>query len=150
MIMEKIGMPVTASTYGSYGGSSGGGGSWGGSGDYQGGFQPGGDSVNINPATGQPDYSAQWADYYRNMGMLREAEAIEAQMRVRPIKVGDTFAHMITMYFMRFRAEEEAIPTLLRPLLLQLQLWQHLPTVLKTEDPIIPPNGLSTIDQLAR
>merc|ERR1719323_324929 len=29
MIMEKIGMPVTASTYGSYGGSSSGGGSWG-------------------------------------------------------------------------------------------------------------------------
>ena len=144
-------MPVTASTYGSYGGSSGGGGSWGGSGDFQGGFQPGGDSVNINPATGQPDYSAQWADYYRNMGMLREAEAIEAQMRVRPIFNHDTFLQlMMTMHFTYFRVEEEAIPIQLRPLLLQLQLWQHLPTELKTEDPIIPPNGLSTIGQLAR
>ena len=54
------------------------------------------------------------------------------------------------MYFTYFRVEEEAIPIQLRPLLLQLQLWQHLPTELKTEDPIIPPNGLSTIGQLAR
>ena len=30
---------------------------------------------------GQPDYSAQWADYYRSCGMLKEAEAIE-QTRV--------------------------------------------------------------------
>lgn len=81
MIMEKIGMPVTASTYGSYGGSSSGGGSWGGAGDYAPSSYPGGDSVNINPSTGQADYSAQWADYYRSMGMVREAEAIEAQMR---------------------------------------------------------------------
>ena len=36
----------------------------------------------VNPSTGQPDYSAQWADYYRSVGMLREAEAIEQQMRV--------------------------------------------------------------------
>lgn len=34
----------------------------------------------INPATGQPDYSAQWADYYRSLGMTKEAEAIEQQM----------------------------------------------------------------------
>ncbi|GMT02845.1 hypothetical protein PENTCL1PPCAC_25019, partial [Pristionchus entomophagus] len=35
----------------------------------------------INPSTGQPDYSAQWAEYYRNMGMHDQAAKIEAQMR---------------------------------------------------------------------
>lgn len=39
--------------------------------------------VNVNPQTGQPDYSAQWIEYYRSMGMTREAEVIEQQARVR-------------------------------------------------------------------
>ena len=30
-----------------------------------------------------PDYSAQWADYYRSIGKLKEAEQIEAQIRAK-------------------------------------------------------------------
>ncbi len=79
MILDKVGMG------GGYGGGyGGGGGSWGGGGGG-GGYQHGGGydsgasgAPNINPQTGQPDYSAQWAEYYRSMGMTREAEAIEA------------------------------------------------------------------------
>lgn len=37
--------------------------------------------VAMNPSTGQPDYSAQWADYYRSLGMMKEAEMIESQAR---------------------------------------------------------------------
>jgi far upstream element-binding protein len=83
MIMEKIGMPVTASTFGNYGSSSGAS-SWagGGSAGYPGGYT--GEAANVNPSTGQLDYSAQWAEYYRNMGLVREAEAIEQNMRVSP------------------------------------------------------------------
>ena len=33
------------------------------------------------PAGGGQDYSAQWAEYYRNMGMHREADAIEQQSK---------------------------------------------------------------------
>ena len=40
----------------------------------------GGDTVSAVPSGGA-DYSAQWAEYYRSMGMMHEAEAIEAQMR---------------------------------------------------------------------
>lgn len=36
------------------------------------------------PVPGQPDYSAQWIEYYRSMGMHREAEAIESQIKGRP------------------------------------------------------------------
>ncbi|WKY14413.1 hypothetical protein Q1695_000174 [Nippostrongylus brasiliensis] len=35
----------------------------------------------INPQTGQPDYSAQWAEYYRSMGLHDQAALIEAQMK---------------------------------------------------------------------
>ena len=32
---------------------------------------------------GQTDYSKEWAEYYRSLGMLKEAEIIEQQMLVR-------------------------------------------------------------------
>ncbi|XP_043208493.1 far upstream element-binding protein 2-like isoform X3 [Amphibalanus amphitrite] len=35
------------------------------------------------PGGGQPDYSAQWAEYYRSMGMHREADAIEQQSKAK-------------------------------------------------------------------
>ena len=41
-------------------------------------YDGGSGGVAVNPQTGQADYSAQWAEYYRSMGMVKEAEAIEA------------------------------------------------------------------------
>ncbi|KAL2732141.1 far upstream element-binding protein 3 isoform X1 [Vespula squamosa] len=35
----------------------------------------------VNPQIGQLDYSAQWAEYYRSLGMHREADMIEQQER---------------------------------------------------------------------
>ncbi|XP_030761086.1 far upstream element-binding protein 3 [Sitophilus oryzae] len=43
----------------------------------------GGAGVQVNPSTGQPDYSLQWAEYYRSLGMHREAEVIEHQAKAR-------------------------------------------------------------------
>lgn len=28
--------------------------------------------VSVNPSTGQPDYSLQWAEYYRSLGKLKD------------------------------------------------------------------------------
>jgi len=82
MILEKLGGGggYGGGGYGGGGYGGGGGGSWGGGGG--GGFDSG-PQPSINPQTGQPDYSQQWAEYYRTMGMQREAEAIEASMSNR-------------------------------------------------------------------
>lgn len=36
---------------------------------------------SVNPQTGQPDYSAQWMEYYRSMGMHEQAALIENQIK---------------------------------------------------------------------
>uniref|UniRef100_A0A1L8DHD1 Putative k-similarity type rna binding protein n=1 Tax=Nyssomyia neivai TaxID=330878 RepID=A0A1L8DHD1_9DIPT len=41
--------------------------------------------VQINPSTGQPDYSQQWIEYYRSMGLHREAEMIEQQQKAKQV-----------------------------------------------------------------
>lgn len=38
-------------------------------------------SVQVNPQTGQPDYSAQWVEYYRSLGLHTEADMIEQQAK---------------------------------------------------------------------
>jgi far upstream element-binding protein len=48
-------------------------------------FADAGGQVSVNPATGQPDYSMQWAEYYRSLGMLREAEMIEQQAKAQKV-----------------------------------------------------------------
>merc|ERR1711868_266516 len=42
------------------------------------------------PPPGQTDYSAQWAEYYRSMGKYKEAEAIEAQMKMKGVDLSPT------------------------------------------------------------
>ena len=90
MVLEKIGA-IEGSGYGAFpgqtfipgggrGGHGGGGHYGGGGGHYGGGGGAPAGAPGINPATGQPDYSAQWAEYYRSLGMSKEAEMIEQQM----------------------------------------------------------------------
>uniref|UniRef100_A0A2A4K0F7 K Homology domain-containing protein n=1 Tax=Heliothis virescens TaxID=7102 RepID=A0A2A4K0F7_HELVI len=103
IIMEKVGMPVNFIQEGGNGGNGGNGngnGVGGAGGEYYGGGAAGPPAwgynphwhqpaqpqapqqqVQINPATGQPDYSQQWIDYYRSLGLMREAEAIEQQAK---------------------------------------------------------------------
>ena len=106
LIQEKINMDITLTHMGSKSvtqtsnGFGGGNAAAGGAGNpYQswGGYGAGGNSQGWDqgqggpmPATGQgqPDYSAQWIEYYRSMGMTREAEAIEAQVKAKQASGG--------------------------------------------------------------
>jgi far upstream element-binding protein len=38
-------------------------------------------AANGAAQNGGADYSAQWAEYYRSIGKVKEAETIEAQMK---------------------------------------------------------------------
>lgn len=43
----------------------------------------------------QPDYSKQWAEYYRNIGKIEEAEAIENQMKAAKV-ITRNICHFVT------------------------------------------------------
>lgn len=43
---------------------------------------------SINPQTGQPDYSSQWAQYYRSLGLHEQAALIEQQARANQTQSG--------------------------------------------------------------
>lgn len=45
-----------------------------------------GGQMQISAAGGQPDYSKQWAEYYRSIGKIDEAEAIENQIKATKVK----------------------------------------------------------------
>merc|ERR1712083_397908 len=42
---------------------------------------------SLGGAPAQPDYSGQWAEYYRSLGMVKEAEIIEQQSLARAAPV---------------------------------------------------------------
>lgn len=52
-------------------------------------------------AQGQPDYSQQWIEYYRSMGMTREAEAIEAQVKAKQNSTGQVSGKYFKLKFLR-------------------------------------------------
>lgn len=101
LISEKINMDIVIAsrkTINGGGGGSGGGGNsgggydnsnyqqqWGNTGGYgqQSWEQPQAQPAGANGAqtSGGQDYSQQWIEYYKSMGMTREAEAIEMQMK---------------------------------------------------------------------
>lgn len=56
-------------------------------------------------AQGQPDYSQQWIEYYRSMGMAREAEAIEAQVKAKQNSGGQVSGKYLRLKFLRSVAE---------------------------------------------
>lgn len=59
-------------------------------------------------AQGQPDYSQQWIEYYRSMGMTREAEAIEAQVKAKQNSTGQVSGKYLRLKFLRSTAESTA------------------------------------------
>ncbi|CAB4070227.1 FUBP [Lepeophtheirus salmonis] len=83
MIMEKVGMNGSNGGYSNGYGQSGGAGGWGAPSStasqyHAGGYQDQPSSGGaVSSTANQPDYSSQWAEYYRSIGCIREAVAIE-------------------------------------------------------------------------
>ena len=103
LIHEKIGGGYGGGGGGGHGGYGGGGGrddggygGHGGGGGHYGGPQGGGGGPP--GGAGQPDYSAQWAEYYYKMGMVKEAKMIKARQYYRwvgdDIKLVSSLCHV--------------------------------------------------------
>ena len=73
----------------------------------------GGGSQN---GAGGADYSAQWAEYYRSIGKVREAEAIEQQMKQKvriqhiSVIVRDIVSGLFTELLLRLRSDFSTRP----------------------------------------
>ena len=70
----------------------------------QAGPQPGAATQN-----GQPDYSAQWAEYYRSIGKVKDAEAIEAQMKAAKVNWTKMKWWSVFLYIAMSSKEAEAL-----------------------------------------
>jgi len=46
---------------------------------------PNSQTALINSQTGQPDYSLQWIDYYRSLGMHEQADVVEKRVKERQL-----------------------------------------------------------------
>jgi len=102
LIADKLGGGVGGGNGAGYGGGAGGPGgpqgygqSWGPPAPYQQPYQHqpidptgGGGMPGMNPQTGQADYSQQWIEYYRSLGMHNEADAIEQQTKAKAAVAG--------------------------------------------------------------
>jgi len=60
------------------------------------------------PPPGQTDYSQQWAEYYRSLGMLKEAEIIEQQMLSRAAPVQPDYSAQWAEYYRSMGKYKEA------------------------------------------
>lgn len=92
LISEKINMDIVIASRKNINGGGGNSGGydnsnyqqqWGNTGGYaqQGWEQPQQQTAANGAQPGGQDYSTQWIEYYKSMGMMREAEAIEQQMK---------------------------------------------------------------------
>merc|ERR1712112_747823 len=60
------------------------------------------------PPPGQIDYSQQWAEYYRSLGMLKEAEIIEQQMLSRAAPAQPDYSAQWAEYYRSMGKYKEA------------------------------------------
>ncbi len=56
-------------------------------------------TANTNPATGQPDYSQQWIEYYRSVGQNELADQIAQQMKEVFSLINKKDIHPLSVYF---------------------------------------------------